>query len=258
MHNEKYTTFNASSIDNRRLLEEEQVAVELHEVILPAKIQEEILLYKKEYAYKDKLLEHGLTFRNRILLAGPPGNGKTMLAKALSSELKLPFVKIRYDAVINSHLGESEKNIMHIKQCLQNYDPCIVFFDEFDMIARSRSQSEQDVAEMRRMTNTLLIMMDEWPQNIIFIAATNLKNSLDKAVLRRFNLTLELENGTKTDVMRYIEMACNKHDVKDIDCLQLAKKWHGQSYAAIENNILTAIRQWILNDKAGTVMDYIR
>jgi len=138
------------------------------------------------------------------LLKGPPGNGKTLLAESLSLALGLPFARVLHGALVDSHLGETSKNIDKLMAFAKL--PCLVFIDEFDGIGISRGAG-RDVTEMRRVTNALLIALDRFPARSVFVAATNAPELLDKALLRRFDLHIEVAAPDKPRILACAEAA---------------------------------------------------
>ncbi len=91
----------------------------------------------EEQGRADLLRAHGVEPRHRILLVGPPGNGKTSLAESLAYELALPLFAVRYDAVVTSYLGETAQRLRRLFDYVRS-EPCVLFFDEFDAIGKER------------------------------------------------------------------------------------------------------------------------
>ncbi|EUD74306.1 hypothetical protein YYG_00256 [Plasmodium vinckei petteri] len=120
-----------------------------------------------------------------ILLYGPPGCGKTMLAKAISNEMKANFIAIKGPEILNKYVGESEKKVREIFSYASTYKPCLIFFDEIDSICINRDNNKTAAAS-DRVVNQLLTEMDGLSQRegIYIIATTNRPDIIDKALLR--------------------------------------------------------------------------
>lgn len=161
-------------------------------VVLPADVLIECQKLVDEHEQAQKLAAFGLDPRHLLLLHGPPGNGKTMLAQALAFELGLPCLQVKYGGLLGSYLGETGKNIDAVLSYASSM-PCVVFADEFDGIGGVRGDaSGGSEGEMRRATNQLLIALEQLPPTCVFVAATNTIDHLDRAILRRFDLTAHL------------------------------------------------------------------
>ena len=162
----------------------------LDEVILPEQVERECRAIMAEHQRADELAQFRLIPRHKLLLYGPPGNGKTLLAEALAKELDLPFLPVKYAGMIESYLGSTGKNLQNIFDYAATA-PCVLFMDEFDGVAIDRGDSK-DVGEIRRVTNQLLILLDRLPSSCMFVAATNADELLDRAIQRRFDFVVEI------------------------------------------------------------------
>lgn len=150
------------------------------------------------YKNRERILKAGGDFRASLLFYGPPGCGKTTLAKYVSTALEMPLVVARFDSLISSLLGSTAKNIRKIFEFASS-QPCILFLDEFDAIAKARDD-QHETGELKRVINSLLQNMDEFNQNGILIAATNHHALLDKAVWRRFSYIVEIPLPSTDDI----------------------------------------------------------
>jgi len=132
----------------------------------------------------DLLRSYGLEPRSRILLAGPPGNGKTSLAEALAAHLMYPLLVIRYENLIGRYLGETASRLQKVFSYVKTRN-CVLFFDEFDTIGKERGDTKE-TGEIKRVVSSLLLQMDSLPSYVVVITASNHPELLDRAVWRRF------------------------------------------------------------------------
>jgi ribosome biogenesis ATPase len=119
-----------------------------------------------------------------VLLYGPPGCGKTLLAKAIANECQLNFISVKGPELLNKYVGESEKAVRRIFSMAQSSSPCIIFFDEIDSLCPTRTGGENQVTE--RVVNQMLTEMDglDLRKEIFIISASNRPDMIDSALLR--------------------------------------------------------------------------
>jgi ribosome biogenesis ATPase len=131
-----------------------------------------------------KLKKVGIDRAVGVLLYGPPGCGKTLLAKAVANEAKSNFISIKGPELLNKYVGESEKAVRQLFIRARNSSPCIIFFDELDALCPKRSNDNNAATE--RVVNQLLTEMDglEERKQVFIIAATNRPDIIDPAMLR--------------------------------------------------------------------------
>ncbi|RXM30328.1 Nuclear valosin-containing protein-like [Acipenser ruthenus] len=132
----------------------------------------------------DQFKALGLTAPAGVLLAGPPGCGKTLLAKAVANESGLNFISVKGPELLNMYVGESERAVRQVFQRAQNSAPCVIFFDEIDALCPRRSDHESGASV--RVVNQLLTEMDglETRKQVFIMAATNRPDIMDPAILR--------------------------------------------------------------------------
>ncbi|MFD2968706.1 AAA family ATPase [Sphingobacterium bambusae] len=192
--------------DNRRNI---PLAVEIpreqlrHEMVLPPGIESKIQRIEKEFVARERLALFGLRPKRRILLHGAPGCGKSMSAERIAWNTGLPFLKVRFEAMISSYLGESASNLIKIFEAIANY-PCVLLLDEFDFIAKARGD-RQDVGEMHRVVNILLNVLEDFDGPGIVIATTNLQTTIDPALFRRFDDLIELTKPGKAEIINILK-----------------------------------------------------
>uniref|UniRef100_A0A4W6DJM5 Transitional endoplasmic reticulum ATPase n=1 Tax=Lates calcarifer TaxID=8187 RepID=A0A4W6DJM5_LATCA len=146
---------------------------------------QELVQYPVEYP--DKFLKFGMTPSRGVLFYGPPGCGKTLLAKAIANECQANFVSIKGPEMLTMWFGESEANVRDVFDKARQAAPCILFFDELDSIAKSRGGSAGDAGGAAdRVINQILTEMDGMSdkKNVFIIGATNRPDIIDPAILR--------------------------------------------------------------------------
>ena len=175
-----------------------------HAMVLQKGTEEKILRIEKEYAAKERLAHHGLKYRQKILLYGAPGCGKSMSAERIAWNLGLPFLKVKFDVIISSFLGETASNLSKLFDGIKTY-PCVLLLDEFDIVGKTRTNS-QDVGEMHRVVNMLLTLLEDYDAPGILIATTNIDTALDQALFRRFDDIVEMPKPTTDEISRLLKM----------------------------------------------------
>ena len=173
----------------------------LEDLVLPEATRDACRELIEEQHRHSLLRSYNLEPRNRVLLAGDPGNGKTSLAESLAHALMVPFVVARYDGLIASYLGETASRLNKLFEYVRTR-ACVLFFDEFDTIGKERGDVHE-TGEIKRVVSSLLLQIDALPSHVIVVTATNHPELLDRAVWRRFQLRLELPHPTVKDVEAY-------------------------------------------------------
>jgi transitional endoplasmic reticulum ATPase len=185
-----------------------------------------------------------------VLLYGPPGCGKTLLAKAVAHESESNFILVKGPELLNMWVGESEKGIREIFKKARQVSPTIIFFDEIDSIATRRGlQQGNNVTE--RVVNTLLTEMDglEELNNVVVIAATNRPDILDPALLRpgrfdRLLLTPLPEDRARLDIFKiHTKGMPLSRDVTFKKLVELTPSYNGSDIEAVcREAAMTALR----------------
>ncbi|MFO1501316.1 MAG: ATP-binding protein [Verrucomicrobiota bacterium] len=174
-----------------------------HEMVLPESVESRFIRIEKEYAARTRLAMYGLRPRSRILLHGPPGCGKSLGAERLAWATGLPLHKVRFDTLLSSYFGETAVNLRRVFDAAQQ-SPCALFLDECDTVARARGD-RNDVGEAQRIVNMLLQLLEEYHGDGFVIAATNLEESLDRAILRRFDEVIEIPRPALPEIVRLLK-----------------------------------------------------
>ncbi|MFH2058027.1 MAG: AAA family ATPase [Pseudomonadota bacterium] len=172
-------------------------------LVMPEALEKRIDRILHEYKLRNKLKSHGLKHRRKILLAGPPGTGKTMTARVLSQELDLKLNTIQVDRLVTKFMGETSAKLRKIFDLIKQTH-AIYFFDEFDAIGAERSL-DNDVGEMRRVLNAFLQFIEQDHSDSIIIAATNNPKLLDNALFRRFEDVLNYNLPNEKERQMLIE-----------------------------------------------------
>jgi hypothetical protein len=138
----------------------------------------------------DRLRMAGVAPSSTLLLSGPPGVGKTMTAQWFAAAVGLPLLRLQASAVMSSLMGQSARNLASALDYARSY-PAVLFLDEFDAYARRRDD-RLDIGEPKRLVNSLLMELENWPDSGMLVAATNHLDALDPAIERRFDVHVEL------------------------------------------------------------------
>ena len=218
---------------HRRFLAELTPRKKLADLVLtdPARRACEELIEEQHRA--SVLRTHSLEPRHRVLLVGPPGNGKTSLAEAIAEALSAPFFVVRYEALIGSFLGETASRLKRVFDYART-TPCVLFFDEFDAVGKERGDVHE-TGEIKRVVSSLLMQVDDLPSYTVVVAATNHAELLDRAAWRRFQVRLALAPPTRQDLTAYIARFAESLDQSlGLAPSTIAKRLGAVSYAEAE------------------------
>ncbi|MFC7334287.1 AAA family ATPase [Rhodocista pekingensis] len=222
---------------------------------LPVRVSGEQLI--EEHARAGVLRAHGMEPRHRVLLSGPPGNGKTSFAEAIAESLALPYFIVRYDSLIGSYLGETNTRLRKLFDYVRT-QPCVLFFDEFDALGKERGDTHE-TGEIKRVVSFLLTQLDHLPSYVVVIAATNHAELLDRAVWRRFQMRLGFPAPDKTQRAAFIERLLGQWPEKPrMSPAALAAKLGDVSYAETLEFFQTIRRRHILGLGATSVDEAVR
>ena len=217
----------------------------LDRLILPALVETTVLELVEEQLRSDLLRSYNLEPRNRLLLTGPPGNGKTSLAEALADALSVPLLIVRYEAVIGSYLGETAQRISQVFEYARSRR-CVLFFDEFDAVAKERGDPHE-TGEIKRVVSSLLLQVDALPTYVVAVTASNHPELLDRAVWRRFQVRLELPMPGQDEIVLWLSRFVERtgYDI-GWPVEQLSSRLLGLSFAEIEDFGLDVLRRVVL------------
>ena len=199
----------------------------------------------EEQMRSELLRSYGIEPRNKILLYGPPGNGKTSLAEAIANALMAPLYMVTYDTLIGAYLGETASNLAKLFEYAQT-SQCVLFFDEFETLGKERGD-RHETGEIKRVVSSLLMNIDALPSYVVVIAATNHEALLDIAAWRRFQVKIELGKPSIDDIQCWLTSFEKRMRFSfNIQLSNLAKQLLGRSYAEVEEFALSIYRQYIL------------
>lgn len=205
----------------------------------------------------DLLRAHNLEPRHRILLAGPPGNGKTSLAEALATELAVPLLVVRYESVIASYLGETAVRLSRLFDQVRTQQ-CVLFFDEFDVVGKERGDIHE-TGEIKRVVSSLLVQVDALPSYVVVVTATNHPELLDRAVWRRFQLRLELAAPTVNQTEEWFQRLQNKmREDFGPSLTTAARQFKGVSFSELEQFSQDIQRRYVLSVPQANMQQIFR
>eukprot|EP00047_Mylnosiga_fluctuans_P001518 m.220706 g.220706 ORF g.220706 m.220706 type:complete len:805 (+) comp10438_c0_seq1:924-3338(+) len=198
---------------------------------------QELVQYPVEHP--EKFLKFGMTPSKGVLFYGPPGCGKTLLAKAIANECQANFISIKGPELLTMWFGESEANVRDVFDKARAAAPCVLFFDELDSIAKARGGNSGDGGGAAdRVINQVLTEMDGMNQkkNVFIIGATNRPDIIDPAVLRpgRLDQLIYIPLPDEASRLSIFKANLRKSPIAgDVDLGALARATHGFSGADI-------------------------
>lgn len=239
-------TLMRNTITEQNLFSEKIPQKRMDHLILPDYVQSACMDLINEQNRSELLQSYGIAPRNKILLIGPPGNGKTSLAEAIAEALMIPLLTVRYEGIVGSYLGETASRLSKLFEYAKTRE-CVLFFDEFETLGKERGDVHE-TGEIKRVVSSLLMQIDALPSYVIAIGATNHDSLLDKAAWRRFQIRLEIPRPSRHGLEEYYRLFEKQHSFKfGLQPSTLAKKTLGISYAEAEEFALSVYRQYVLS-----------
>lgn len=218
----------------------------LDDLVLPDDVVSNVREVVSEHHRVDLLRSYNLEPRSRILLIGPPGNGKTSLAEAIAESIMVPLLHVRYESIIGAYLGETA---VRLRKLLEHASTrhCVLLFDEFETLGKERGDNHE-TGEIKRVVSSLLMQLDSLPSHVIVVGATNHPELLDRAVWRRFQVRLRLPAPTQARIAQWLvafearigQPFGYKHPT-------LARKLKGFNFAELEEFGMSVYRKYVLS-----------
>lgn len=252
------STNNRIQLDSRaeNLITEITPQRKMDTLILPKDVVQICEQYIQEQYRVDLLRSYGLEPRNRILLVGAPGNGKTSLAEAIAESLMVPLFVVKYDSIIGAYLGETALRLRKLID-FASTRKCVLFFDEFETLGKERGDTHE-TGEIKRVVSSLLLQIDDLPSHVTIIGATNHPELLDRAVWRRFQIRINLPMPTRASLSLWLEKFQQKHNIKFGWAAEtIAKKLLGANYSEVEEFGLSVLRRHILSIPDSNIKEIV-
>lgn len=228
------------------LLNEISPQKKITDLVLPKDVISICDQFIQEQYRVDLLRSYGLEPRNRILLVGAPGNGKTSLAEAIAEALMVPMYVVKYENIIGAYLGETALRLKKMMDYVSTRK-CVLFLDEFETLGKERGDTHE-TGEIKRVVSSLLLQIDNLPSYVTIIGATNHPELLDRAVWRRFQIRLNLPMPTRVNICMWLAYFQNRHKIKfGLAEETIAKKLLGSNFAEIEEFGMSILRKHVLS-----------
>jgi len=226
-------------------------------VVLDAPVEQRVDEFIRYVRNADRLLASRVGIAPTMLVYGPPGVGKTELARYVAAQLGMPLITARSDSLISSFLGSTAKNLRMLFDHARSR-PCVLFLDELDSVAKLRDD-QHELGELKRVVVSLLQNIDALDNQTVVIGATNHHHLLDSAVWRRFTYKLELNPPGFDARRRLFGLFLADHSPGEGEVEGFASLAENMTGADIRQVCENAIRESILADRSAvTVADVLR
>lgn len=223
------------------LIINDQEPVGFQDIFLDPDNREKFEQLVKEHSFIKELSDYGLPINHKILLHGASGCGKTMTAKAIAQALGKKIMILNLSNVICSRIGETSQNIKQVFDKAAR-EKAVLFLDEFDQIGKARGHDDKDVGEMRRLVNTIIQLMDYYPQDAVLICATNHSEIIDTALLRRFQIRANFDMPPKEVLDQYYDTLLARFPLEQ----QRIERLYQVSFAEAKDYAFTCVKSSII------------
>ena len=227
----------------------------LSDLVLEANVLARLKQVLLEQRQRERLHARGFPPLRRLLLVGPPGTGKTMTAQALAGELHLPLFTVRLDGLITKFMGETAAKLRLVFDAFAQTIG-IYLFDEVDALAGARDLGN-DVGEIRRVLNSFLQFLEQDQSDSIVVATSNLPQSLDRALFRRFDVSVDYPMPTSVIANRVIRNRLAGFDLREVDWRRVGEAMKGLSHSEVTLAAEQSAKEAILTDAVSVTTDLI-
>lgn len=247
---------NAAQKELNDLLEFTRPDDKLKDMVLNDKLKKIIIRILDEQKQIEKLRQHNLFPRKKLLLTGPPGCGKTMTARVLSNELGIPLFVIRLDGLISRYMGESIAKLRLVFDTMKEFR-AVYLFDEFDSIGTTRNQGN-NVGEIKRVLNSFLLQIEKDESNSLIIAATNMPENLDEALFRRFDDIINYPLPTEEQIYQFYKKELNdKLSDSHTILLNLSKQSIGLNFSDLKRVCEDFLKNTLIYGEEKSNLEFI-
>jgi SpoVK/Ycf46/Vps4 family AAA+-type ATPase len=247
---------NAAQKELNDLLEFSRPDDKLKDMVLSIKLKKTIQRILDEQRQIEKLRQHNLFPRKKILLTGPPGCGKTMTARVISNELSIPLFVIRLDGLISRYMGDSIAKLRLVFDTMKEFR-AVYLFDEFDSIGTTRSQGNE-VGEIKRVLNSFLLQIEKDDSNSLIIAATNIPETLDEALFRRFDDIINYPLPNEEQIFKYYKRELLKNElINEKILIELSKKSTELNFSDLEKICQDFFKNIIVYGKEKSSLEFL-
>jgi SpoVK/Ycf46/Vps4 family AAA+-type ATPase len=215
----------------------------LNDIFLTKAVRRELESVILEWTHRDRLNEHGILPRTKLLFHGPPGCGKSLTAQALGRELGIPVFLVRFDAIIGAYLGQTA---IHLRQLFHFTEttPCVLLLDELDALGKKRG-NPLDVGELDRIVIALLQELEHAKPMGVIVGTSNLPKHLDRALWRRFDLNVLFTAPTKALLRLFIKAIGTKRKISLSNGV-VNRALRARSFAEAESVVIAEARRQAL------------